>query len=283
MRDINDENENKEIMMPKQIQPMTLTPEDELLIAAVQERDLAPPGPKLIALLQNNSAKLLEKVKGSKAGDYAVPVEGLHLLCKATVGVPHVPVGYERFYVEWAPNRGGYVDKHLKKPADACWLKANEFPDRKQGFWLGNGNKLEDTIFAHLLVLLDGRDPFGATFPFRSTALNIGLDYENQAERIKLENPKLGGARRQQMEDDFPHRAGWGLQLACPRPDSRGCARPAQRPNFGAGASRSSTASGLQGKLARADGDHGAGANPAYTHHQRSTRPQSSRSTADRR
>jgi hypothetical protein len=181
-------------MMPKQIQPMALTPEDEALITGVRERDLAPPGPKLIALLQNNSTRMLEKVKSSKPGDYAVPREGEHLLFKATIGVPHVPVGYERFYVEWAANRGGYVDKHLKKPADACWLKANESPDRKQGFWLANGNKLEDTVFAHLLVLLDGRDPFGATFPFRSTALNIGLDYENQAERIKVENTKLGGA-----------------------------------------------------------------------------------------
>jgi hypothetical protein len=181
-------------MMPKQIQPMALTPEDEALIAGVQERDLAPPGPKLIAFLQNNSTKMLEKVKSSKAGDYAVPREGEHLLCKAAVGVPHVPVGYERFYVEWAANRGGYVDKHLKKPADARWLKANESPDRKQGFWRDSGNKIEDTVFAHLLVLLDGREPFGATFPFRSTALNIGLDYENQAERIKVENTKLGGA-----------------------------------------------------------------------------------------
>jgi hypothetical protein len=193
MRDIN-ERTTERTMAKTMTKAEHLRPEDAALIAAVQERDLAPPEPKLIALLQNNSTKMLEKINGSKAGDYAVPREGEHLLCKAASGVPHVPVGYERFYVEWAPNRGGYVDKHPKKPSDALWLKANESPDRKQGLWRENGNRLEDTVFAHLLVLLDGREPFGATFPFRSTALNIGLDYENRAERIKVENTKLGGA-----------------------------------------------------------------------------------------
>ena len=109
--------------------------------------------------------------------------------------VPHVPVGHERLHVEWAPNRGGYVDKHPKKPSDARWLKVNESPDRKQGFWRDNGNNIEDTVLAHLLVPLDGRVIRSARhFRFRPTALNIGLDYENQAERIKVKNTKLGGA-----------------------------------------------------------------------------------------
>jgi hypothetical protein len=194
-RRANNESEENETMTKQQVQSMALTAEDEALIVGVQERDLAPPAPKLIALLQHNSTKMLEKIKGSKAGDYGVPADGEYLLFKAAAGVPHIPIGFERWYVEWAANRGGYVDKHPKKPSDARWLKANESPDRKQGFWRDNGNKLEDTVFAHLLIVPDNkRPPWGATFAYRSTSLNIGLDFENQAERIKVENTKLGGA-----------------------------------------------------------------------------------------
>ena len=216
-----------------------LTPEDEALITAVQERDLAPPGPKLIALLQNNSTKMLEKIKGSKAGDYAVPREGEHILCKATVGVSHVPVGYERFFVKWAPNRGGYVDKHPRKPSDARW------PDRKQGFWRDNGNKIEDTVFAICLSFSMGASRSARHFRFgqpRSTSDSIT---KTRPSGIKIENSKLGGAvvskwrmtSRIERDGDFS----WYVPVL----DSRGRVRPTERSDVRAGASSRSTASGL--------------------------------------
>ena len=169
-----------------------ITPEDRTLLVSVQERDLPPAPPKLIQLLQPNSLKLLEQIADAKAGDFAVPHDGEHLLFRGATGVPFIPIGFAQAFVEWGQGRSGYVDSHPKKPSDAIWRDGRDSPDGKAGYVRENGNRIEDTLYAHLLILSGGA-PFGGTFAFRSTARAAGAEFEGKAERLKVDSEGLGG------------------------------------------------------------------------------------------
>ena len=169
-----------------------LTPEDRALITGVQERDLPPPPPKLIQLLQPNSMKLLEQITDSKAGDFAVPFEGEHILFRGATGVPFIPIGFENWFIEWGQGRSGYVDSHAKKPRDALWRDARDSADGKAGYVRENGNRIEDSLLCHMLVL-SGAAPIRGTFSFRSTARAAGGEFESKAERLKVDSEGLGG------------------------------------------------------------------------------------------
>ena len=169
-----------------------ITPEDRALIVGVQERDLPPAPPKLIQLLQPNSMKLLEQIADAKAGDFAVPHDGEYLLFRGATGVPFIPIGFAQAFVEWGQGRSGYVDSHPKKPSDAIWRDGRDSPDGKAGYVRENGNRIEDTLYAHLFIL-SGGTPFGGTFAFRSTARAAGGAFESKAEKLKVEGEGLGG------------------------------------------------------------------------------------------
>ena len=169
-----------------------ITPEDRALIADLQERDLPPPPPKLIRLLQPNSMDLLEQIPDAKAGDFAVPHDGEHLLFRGATGAPFIPIGFAQAFVEWGQGRSGYVDSHPKKPRDAIWRDGRDSPDGKAGYVRESGNRIEDTLYCHMLILSGGA-PFGGTFAFRSTARAAGGEFESKAERLKVDSEGLGG------------------------------------------------------------------------------------------
>jgi hypothetical protein len=170
-----------------------LTAEDRTLIGGVAERDLPPPLPKLIQLLQANSLKLLEQIPDAKAGDFGVPRDGEYLLFRGATGIPFLPIGFAQAYVEWGQGRSGYVDAHAKKPRDAIWRDGRDSPDGKAGYVReSSGTRIEDTLYCHLLILSGGA-PFGGTFAFRSTARTVGGEFESKAERLKVEGEGLGG------------------------------------------------------------------------------------------
>ena len=169
-----------------------ITPEDRALIADLQERDLPPPPPKLIRLLQPNSMDLLEQIPDAKAGDFAVPHDGEHLLFRGATGVPFIPIGFAQAFVEWGQGRSGYVNSHPKKPRDAIWRDGRNSPDGKAGYVRESGNRIEDTLYCHMLILSGGA-PFGGTFAFRSTARAAGGEFESKAERLKVDSEGLGG------------------------------------------------------------------------------------------
>jgi hypothetical protein len=169
-----------------------ITPEDRALIVGVQERDLPPPPPKLIQLLQPNSMKLLEQIPDAKAGDFAVPHDGEHLLFRGATGVPFIPIGFAQAFVEWGQGRSGYVDSHPKKPRDAIWRDGRDSPDGKAGYVRENGNRIEDTLYGHMLILSGGAS-FGGTFAFRSTSRAVGGEFESKAERLRVDSEGLGG------------------------------------------------------------------------------------------
>ena len=98
-------------------------------------------------------------------------------------------VAGDRVFVEYKPARGGWVADHLEKPNDAIWFERDDSPDGKAGLYRvgvdGNpGNRVEETIYAHELILpSDGSPPFTATQAFRSTATVVGRELMNRVSR----------------------------------------------------------------------------------------------------
>ena len=169
-----------------------MTPEDRALIVGVQERDLPPAPPKLIQLLQPNSMKLLEQLADAKAGDFAVPHDGEYLLFRGATGVPFIPIGFAQAFVEWGQGRSGYVDSHPKKPSDAIWRDGRNSPDGKAGYVRENGNRVEDTLYGHMLILSGGRR-LAELSPFVQRRAPPAAHSKTKRSKIKLEGESLGG------------------------------------------------------------------------------------------
>jgi hypothetical protein len=192
-------------------QMITLTPEDRALLDAC---DFSPDLPPRIGLrssvLQAGSKELLpgdsRHMPGAAAGDIVLRHERNATLVKGAAGFAAVPIAFKTRYVEWLPNRTGFVAEWETKPADADWRKG---PDGRKCCLRVNGNKIEETIVAHLLV-----DGCGILFPFRSSAVPVGREFEARAAhvRVNIDGRDVEGftygkwlvATRLHQENDFP-------------------------------------------------------------------------------
>jgi hypothetical protein len=99
-------------------------------------------------------------------------------------GMPFVGVAFLEMAMEWPPDRGsgaGPVAAHDFVPADAEWVVVDG-GGRKACIRASNGNRIEKTVFLHALV--EGQP---VTFPFRSTALEIGKRLAADADRVRVQ------------------------------------------------------------------------------------------------
>ena len=123
------------------------------------------------------------------AGDFLLPHNGERILVKGAVGYDFLVVAGDRAFVEYKPARGGWVADHLEKPNDATWFERGDSPDGKAGLYRVGvddqpGNRVEETIYAHMLILpRDGSPPFTATHPFHATAVVVGRTLMNRVSR----------------------------------------------------------------------------------------------------
>ena len=128
-------------------------------------------------------------VSGRFCRGLLLPRDGGRILVKGAVGYPLLVVAGDRVFVEYKPARGGWVADHLEKPGDAIWFEKYDSPDGKEGLYRvgvdGNpGNRVEETIYAHELILpSDGGPPFTATQAFRSTATAVGRELMKRVSR----------------------------------------------------------------------------------------------------
>ena len=174
----------------------------------VGDADLASKGPLQIKILQQNSPEVTAGADGylgehARPGMLAVPHDGEWILVKGDVGLDLRLVAFTRSFLEWLAGRGGFVASHAEKPADAVWLdKGGRHPTwdledvgvDKAGFWRANGNKVEETILAHGLVDRIGlAAAIAGVLGFRSTALAVGRDLGDRAQRLKVEGEAIKG------------------------------------------------------------------------------------------
>jgi len=109
-----------------------------------------------LRVLQSNSPQCNEDedsyIKGAKPGMMFNTITG-DLYGKE---VEIIPVHYTRDFVEWRPNRGGFVQSHGSDPAI---LERVEKIDDKNNQILDNGNVIQDTRNHYILIadkLVDG-------------------------------------------------------------------------------------------------------------------------------
>ena len=117
----------------------------------------------------------------AKAGDLMFSFED-----RSEEHFPRVPgataqmIAFLTQFVEWEPQRGSKIPPvavHDFAPLDAQWLKVGP----RKTCVRPNGNRIERTIFAHMLV-----GGFRATFAYKSTALDIGERLSRDADRVRV-------------------------------------------------------------------------------------------------
>jgi hypothetical protein len=118
----------------------------------------------------------------AKAGDFLMAFDDdSEQLFPRIPGVTFLPVVSIEKAVEWTPERGSRsapVEHHDFVPADAEWIDVG---GRKACIRSSNGNRIEKTVFVHMLV-----GGFKTTFSLSSTAYNIGQSFSRDADKVRV-------------------------------------------------------------------------------------------------
>jgi hypothetical protein len=109
----------------------------------------------LVYILQSNSPQVQKKgenyVEGAEAG--MIWFRGTKDVVSGDDGIPVVPCHFEKVWIEWLPDRGGFVGRHADKPANA--VQKTDPANPKKKYWgLPNGNHVVETR-EHVVIVLD--------------------------------------------------------------------------------------------------------------------------------
>lgn len=143
----------------------------------------------LIYVLQNMSPQVDKRgdnyIEGAEPGDFWLR-NSLNPIRNGEDGIDAIPVEMFRTWIEWLPNRGGFVARHDTPPADmvAKMIRGDDGRER-QVMVRGNGNLIVDTREFYMMV--DG-DPY--VFPCASTKHTFARQWQTMFHRFK--HPKTG-------------------------------------------------------------------------------------------
>jgi hypothetical protein len=102
-----------------------------------------------LRILQSNSPQCKKShelhIEGAEEGDFFNTVT--KEIFKGELGITLVPVHYDRKFVEWAPNRGGYRGEHLPSAPVLQRAQLKEDDEGKQRLTLPSGNTVSDTRY----------------------------------------------------------------------------------------------------------------------------------------
>jgi hypothetical protein len=120
-------------------------------VSTAMEDNIVP----LVYILQPLSPQVQKKnpeyIEGAEAGQ--IWFRGSSTIVDGEEGIPVVPCHWSKCWIEWQPNRGGFVARHADRPADAVLTTDAENPKRK--FWRRpNGNIVVETR-EHVVLVLD--------------------------------------------------------------------------------------------------------------------------------
>jgi hypothetical protein len=110
----------------------------------------------LIYVLQSNSPIVDKRsdahVNGAEPGHFWLR-NSVHPIQDGIEGFMAIPCGMRQVWIEWLPNRGGFVARHDNKPADTETriIKGDDGRER-QALLRANGNLIQDTREFFLLV-----------------------------------------------------------------------------------------------------------------------------------
>lgn len=142
-------------------------------VSTAMEDNIVP----LVYILQSNSPQLdrADKTKylgkNAKAGD--IWLRGTSEFFDGEEdGIPVVPCHFSKSWIEWRPDRGGFVARHRERPKDA--VQKEEKVEGKPGdtrlVWrMPSGNSVVETREHVVLMLADGQKPRPFVIPMKST------------------------------------------------------------------------------------------------------------------
>jgi hypothetical protein len=109
----------------------------------------------LVYILQSNSPQVQKKGENyvQDAEDGMIWFRGSKVVVSGDDGIPVVPCHFDKCWIEWQPDRGGFVGRHKDKPANA--VQKTDPANPKKKFWaLPNGNHVVETR-EHVVIVLD--------------------------------------------------------------------------------------------------------------------------------
>lgn len=137
-----------------------------------------------LRILQTNSPQCNEDeeayIKGSKPGMIFNTITG-ELYGKS---VRIIAIHYGRSFIEWAPNRGGFIKDHGKDP---IILERVSFIDDKNNSVLDNGNIIQDTR-NHFILLADHLEQGPIIMSMSSTAIKHSRKFMTLMSNLRLPN-----------------------------------------------------------------------------------------------
>jgi hypothetical protein len=163
------------------------TPEDRAYIDSDDAPDLPAAAGAASYIVQLTSPCLIPGmdgfVPGATPGCFILRHGDEHRVVAGATGFVCSPVGFSTTYAEYEPPmgaaRGQFVAVYDRLPSDADW---REGPNGRRAVLRDNGNKIEETINAFLLV-----ENHPILFRFRSTAVKIGREFAGRAPRLRAD------------------------------------------------------------------------------------------------
>lgn len=143
----------------------------------------------LIYVLQNMSPQVDKRgtdyIEGAEPGDFWLR-NSLDPIRNGEQGIEAIPVDMFRTWIEWLPNRGGFVARHDTPPADMVAKTIRGDDGRERNVMMrGNGNIIIDTREFYIMV---GGDPY--VLPCSSTKHTFARQWQTMFHRFK--HPKTG-------------------------------------------------------------------------------------------
>jgi hypothetical protein len=139
-----------------------------------------------LRVLQTNSPQVNDDepsyIKSAKAGMFFNTVTGDLFGKEVTV----IPVSYKRDFVEWKPQRGGFVRSHGADPSIVDRIVET---DEKNNQYLDNGNIIQDTK-NHFLLISDRLDDGPIILSLTSTGIKHSKKWMSVMRRLQLPNKK---------------------------------------------------------------------------------------------
>jgi hypothetical protein len=166
---------------------LTETEKDSGLGVSFKAEDQLLP---LIYILQAGSPAVDKRgdnyIEGAEPGDFWLR-NALEPIANGVEGIIAIPCEMSRAWIEWLPNRQGFVQRHAEPPPDMRTeaIRGDDGRER-QALVRGNGNIIQDTREFFLLV---GNQPY--VFPCTGTKHTFARQWNTYFKQIL--HPKTGG------------------------------------------------------------------------------------------
>jgi hypothetical protein len=156
---------------------------DDAPVTGFEGADFSSYATPFLRILQQNSPQLLEDaenhIEGAKAGLFFNTVTN-EVYGKS---IKVIPIKFERLFIEWRPNRGGFAGMHDVDHA----MRISEVNPKNnlQRINVETGNDLQDTHTFYLLIV--GEEEKGPiVFPLTSTGMKHSRKWLSMAKLLRL-------------------------------------------------------------------------------------------------